>query len=141
MVDGTEKISFIEKGAGVYALPKTFKLKAGSTYKLFFSKADGTKYESSDDKVTTVPEIIKVHDEFEAKGIEKGINTYDPANYVYLDTQDPVNDKNNYLWSCGLAHPRSAVANGGIYQWKDGRTNADTMTVVFDYGPAEIFLS
>lgn len=40
-------------------------------------------------------------------------------------------------WFSGLAHPRSAVANGGIYQWKDGRTNADTMTVVFDYGPAD----
>ena len=40
-------------------------------------------------------------------------------------------------WFSGLAHPRSAVANGGIYQWKDGRTNADTLTVVFDYGPAD----
>lgn len=40
-------------------------------------------------------------------------------------------------WFSGLAHPRSAVANGGIYQWNDGRTNADTMTVVFDYGPAD----
>jgi predicted dehydrogenase len=39
-------------------------------------------------------------------------------------------------WFSGLGHPRSAVANGGIYQWKDGRSNADTMTVVFDYGPA-----
>jgi predicted dehydrogenase len=38
-------------------------------------------------------------------------------------------------WFSGLAHPRSAVANGGIYQWKDGRTNPDTLTVVFDYGP------
>lgn len=38
-------------------------------------------------------------------------------------------------WFSGLAHPRSAVANGGIYQWKDGRKNADTLTVVFDYGP------
>ncbi|NBB22052.1 Gfo/Idh/MocA family oxidoreductase [Runella sp. CRIBMP] len=39
-------------------------------------------------------------------------------------------------WFSGLSHPRSAVANGGIYQWKDGRTNPDTLTVVFDYGPA-----
>lgn len=38
-------------------------------------------------------------------------------------------------WFSGLPHPRSVVANGGIYQWKDGRTNADTLTVVFDYGP------
>lgn len=38
-------------------------------------------------------------------------------------------------WFSGLPHPRSAVANGGIYQWKDGRRNPDTLTVVFDYGP------
>ncbi|MDX9725554.1 MAG: Gfo/Idh/MocA family oxidoreductase [Bacteroidales bacterium] len=37
-------------------------------------------------------------------------------------------------WFTGLAHPRSVGANGGIYLWKDGRTNFDTMTAVFDYG-------
>ena len=40
-------------------------------------------------------------------------------------------------WFSGYKHPRSVVANGGIYQWKDGRRNADTLTVVFDYGPAD----
>jgi predicted dehydrogenase len=40
-------------------------------------------------------------------------------------------------WFTGLAHPRSVVANGGIYMWKDGRRNWDTMTAVFDYGPAQ----
>lgn len=39
-------------------------------------------------------------------------------------------------WFTGLAHPRSVVANGGIYMWKDGRKNWDTITAVFDYGPA-----
>jgi len=38
-------------------------------------------------------------------------------------------------WFSGLPHPRSVVANGGIYQWKDGRRNWDTTTAVFDYGP------
>jgi len=37
-------------------------------------------------------------------------------------------------WFAGLKHPRSVVANGGIYQWKDGRKNWDTTTAVFDYG-------
>jgi len=37
-------------------------------------------------------------------------------------------------WFTGLKHPRSVVANGGIYQWPDGRSNFDTMTAVFDYG-------
>lgn len=40
-------------------------------------------------------------------------------------------------WFSGLKHPRSAVANGGIYAWKDGRRNWDTMTAVFDYGPQD----
>lgn len=39
-------------------------------------------------------------------------------------------------WFTGLPHPRSVVANGGIYMWKDGRKNWDTLTAVFDYGPA-----
>ena len=40
-------------------------------------------------------------------------------------------------WFTGLEHPRSVSANGGIYMWKDGRKNADTMTAVFDYGPKD----
>ena len=42
-------------------------------------------------------------------------------------------------WFSGFPHPRSVVANGGIYQWKDGRRNFDTMTAVFDYGPLDDF--
>ncbi|GEO11297.1 Gfo/Idh/MocA family protein [Segetibacter aerophilus] len=38
-------------------------------------------------------------------------------------------------WFTGLQHPRSVVANGGIYVWKDGRKNWDTISAVFDYGP------
>jgi len=40
-------------------------------------------------------------------------------------------------WFTGLPHPRSVVANGGIYQWHDGRKNWDTLTAVFDYGPLD----
>jgi predicted dehydrogenase len=40
-------------------------------------------------------------------------------------------------WFTGLKHPRSVVANGGIYKWKDGRRNWDTTTAVFDYGPSD----
>jgi predicted dehydrogenase len=39
-------------------------------------------------------------------------------------------------WFTGLQHPRSVVANGGIYMWKDGRKNWDTLTASFEYGPA-----
>ncbi len=40
-------------------------------------------------------------------------------------------------WFSGLPRPRSVVANGGNYQWHDGRKNFDTMTAVFDYGPLD----
>jgi predicted dehydrogenase len=40
-------------------------------------------------------------------------------------------------WFSGYPHPRSVVANGGIYLWKDGRQNWDTLTAVFDYGPLD----
>jgi predicted dehydrogenase len=40
-------------------------------------------------------------------------------------------------WFTGLPHPRSVVANGGVYKWRDGRQNWDTMTAVFDYGPLD----
>ncbi len=40
-------------------------------------------------------------------------------------------------WFSGFPHPRSVVANGGIYQWHDGRRNWDTLTAVFDYGPLD----
>jgi predicted dehydrogenase len=40
-------------------------------------------------------------------------------------------------WFSGVKHPRSVVANGGIYMWKDGRKNWDTTTAVFDYGPQD----
>ncbi len=40
-------------------------------------------------------------------------------------------------WFSGLPYPRSVVGNGGIYLWKDGRKNFDTMTAVYDYGPLD----
>ncbi len=40
-------------------------------------------------------------------------------------------------WFTGIAHPGSIAANGGIYLWKDGRTNFDTMTAVMDYGDSK----
>jgi predicted dehydrogenase len=40
-------------------------------------------------------------------------------------------------WFTDLPRPRSVVANGGVYLWKDGRKNWDTATIVFDYGPLD----
>jgi predicted dehydrogenase len=36
-------------------------------------------------------------------------------------------------WFMKDCFPRSAVANGGVYAWKDGRENADTFQALLDY--------
>lgn len=80
--------------------------------------------------------------------INRPADTFDPRKYLEYRLFWPYSSGipgqwmshqiDTVHWFSGLAHPRSVVANGGIYQWKDGRTNADTLTVVFDYGPADM---
>ncbi len=115
-VNGATRISFIEKGLGKYALPTTFRAKAGNTYKLFFKKSDGSAYESSIDKMFSVPEIINVHDKFVNNGIDKNFG-FEHANYVYLDTKDPVEEKNSYVWSWQLWERQNVcfTCEGGRY--------------------------
>src|SRR5215467_6496761 len=70
---------------------------------------------------------------------------FDPRKYVEfrlfwpysagIPDQWMVHQIDTVHWFTDLPHPRSVVANGGIYLWKDGRKNWDTMTAVFDYGP------
>src|SRR5438034_2682913 len=72
---------------------------------------------------------------------------FDPRKYVEfrlfwpyssgIPDQWMVHQIDTVHWFTGLPHPRSCVANGGIYLWKDGRKNWDTMTAVFDYGPLD----
>ncbi|HSQ44883.1 MAG TPA: Gfo/Idh/MocA family oxidoreductase [Ginsengibacter sp.] len=79
--------------------------------------------------------------------LNRPADTYDPRKYLEyrlfwpyssgLPGQWMSHQIDTVHWFSGLKHPRSAVANGGIYMWKDGRKNWDTLTAVFDYGPAD----
>ncbi|WP_337044453.1 DUF4249 domain-containing protein [Emticicia sp. 17c] len=101
IVNGSERVLLTEKNPGVYALPLSFQAKVGNSYQLVFKKADGTAYESAKEVMTSVPQITKVYDEFRLDGQKTNIG-YDAASYVYLDTQDPANEQNNYVWSWRL---------------------------------------
>jgi predicted dehydrogenase len=79
--------------------------------------------------------------------VNRPADTFDPRKYLEyrlfwpyssgLPGQWMSHQIDTVHWFSGLKHPRSAVANGGIYMWKDGRKNWDTITAVFDYGPAD----
>jgi predicted dehydrogenase len=72
---------------------------------------------------------------------------FDPRKYVEfrlfwpyssgIPDQWMVHQIDTVHWFTGLPRPRSVAANGGIYLWRDGRRNYDTMTAVFDYGPLD----
>ncbi len=77
--------------------------------------------------------------------MNRPVEAFDPRKYLEFRLFWPYSSGMPGQWMChqidtvhwftGLQHPRSVVANGGIYMWKDGRRNWDTMTAVFDYGP------
>lgn len=79
--------------------------------------------------------------------INRPYDTFDPRKYLEfrlfwpyssgLPGQWMSHQIDTVHWFSGLQHPRSVVANGGIYAWKDGRKNWDTITAVFDYGPQD----
>lgn len=77
--------------------------------------------------------------------LNRPTDAWDPRKYVEYRLFWPYSSGIPGQWMChqidtvhwftGLPHPRSVSANGGIYQWRDGRQNFDTLTAVFDYGP------
>lgn len=79
--------------------------------------------------------------------MNRPFETFDPRKYVEYRLFWPYSSGIPGQWMChqidtvhwftNLPHPRSVVANGGIYVWKDGRKNPDTLTVVMDYGPLD----
>ena len=79
--------------------------------------------------------------------MNRPFETYDPRKYLEyrlfwpyssgLPGQWMSHQIDTVHWFTGLPHPRSVVANGGIYMWQDGRRNWDTLTAVFDYGPLD----
>ncbi|UTA69634.1 DUF4249 domain-containing protein [Emticicia sp. 21SJ11W-3] len=101
IVDEKEKIRFAEEENGIYSLPLSFRLKQGSSYQLNIQKADGRQYKSDKETLIKVADMVKVYDEFMPSGVPRGVY-YDPANYVYIDTPDPGDQNNNYMWSWKL---------------------------------------
>lgn len=101
VVNNAERVLLTERTPGIYALPMSFRLKVGNSYKLSFEKSDGTKYESGEEVMTSTPDIDRVYDEFRIVGKETQVG-YDPASYIYLDTTDPADEKNNYVWTWRL---------------------------------------
>src|SRR6202050_4028926 len=94
-----------------------------------------------------VPELHEADTDWKRYLIDRPFEPFDARKYLEfrlfwpyssgIPDQWLVHQIDTVHWFAGLPHPRSVVANGGIYLWKDGRKNWDTMTAVFDYGPLD----
>ncbi|MFN5646817.1 MAG: Gfo/Idh/MocA family protein, partial [Sphingobacteriales bacterium] len=93
-----------------------------------------------------VPKLKEEDTDWKRFLMNRPFEAFDPRKYLEFRLFWPYSSGMPGQWMChqidtvhwftGLNHPRSVVANGGIYAWKDGRRNWDTMTAVFDYSPA-----
>ena len=98
-------------------------------------------------RASLVPQLKEEDTDWKRYLLNRPFESFDPRKYLEfrlfwpyssgLPGQWMSHQIDTVHWFSGLKHPRTVVANGGIYMWKDGRKNWDTITAVFDYGPAD----
>jgi predicted dehydrogenase len=94
-------------------------------------------------RTSLLPQLKEEDTDWKRWLLNRPFETFDPRKYLEfrlfwpyssgLPGQWMSHQIDTVHWFSGLKHPRSVVANGGIYMWKDGRKNWDTITAVFDY--------
>jgi hypothetical protein len=114
--DDKEVIECRDGGNGLYYLPLTFKAEVGSGYQLKISRKDGSDYVSDKELMRSTPEITGYTVKFDPEGIVQGDNRI-PAHLVYLNTKDPKENGDNFMWSWKLYEKQNVCKScfGGIY--------------------------
>lgn len=98
--NGQKTYELFENQAGYYTTPINFTGVIGSTYKLTIEKNNGERYESTEEKMFSVPEIGTLYDKFNQKGIKdnSSSNGTIATNDIYIDYIDPAAERNFYRW-------------------------------------------
>lgn len=99
LVDSGQVIAAHETTDGSYQLPSDFRGQIGHSYQLRFVLSDGTKYTSTPQIMPAVPPITAVHAQFNPTSLAANqLNGYSAGHDVYMDTQDPADQRNYYRW-------------------------------------------
>jgi hypothetical protein len=94
LVNGTQRIRFLELenlSPGSYESELEFAAAQNTTYQLEIVLSDGAKYRSTEETLVDVTPINRAYQLFDEtrRGMHK----------IYIDTQDPANQSNFYLWN------------------------------------------
>ena len=112
-------VALAETSEGIYVTPADFKGQAGQTYQLRFKTKEGQSYESSLEKMIAVPDIKKVYQQYDPKGLlnNEGTKVLAATTNIFIDFDDPAADRNFYLWRWTLWERQSIciTCEQGIY--------------------------
>ena len=103
IVDSSEVIACHETIDGRYQLPNAFRGQVGHAYQLRFTLTDGTRYASTQQVMSAVSPIDKVSARFNPASLPAGqLNGYTAAHDIFIDSQDPADQRNYYRWEWKL---------------------------------------
>jgi hypothetical protein len=93
-------IKLTEFSSGIYVAPASFEGKVGQTYQLYFKTPSGKIYESEKEVLVASPPIDKIYHQFNQNGIldRTGKRVAFSSLDIFVDLQDPANQRNYYLW-------------------------------------------
>jgi hypothetical protein len=104
LVGNGTKVSLKETEPGIYVSPNDFRGVVGQSYQLRFRTPDGKLYQSTVEKLNPVSQIKKIYQKFNQNGQLSldGKRTVSSTFDIYIDTEDPIGEKNFYLWEWSL---------------------------------------
>ncbi len=96
----SKTFDLVEIEPGYYQMPLGFAGKIGNNYKLVFENTKGSVFESTNERMSPVSTIDKIYDTFNSTGIKDKLADGGkiPTNDVFIDFEDPANEKNFYRW-------------------------------------------
>jgi hypothetical protein len=120
--NAVNKILLSEGKSGVYTFPLKFKGQIGNSYQLKFTTANGKSFESKAETMQASAKIEKVYNTFDNRAIKNPQST-DPGLLVYIDTKDPSETKDFYMWDWFLYEQQffCQTCVGGLY-YRDAST-------------------
>ncbi len=101
VVDDSENISLTESSKGYFHFPGGFSGKIGSSYQLKIN-AQGQNLISKKEVIEAGPGIENVFVQFDKSGLKDLKGNVSASQKVYLDTRDPSDQKNYYMWDWTL---------------------------------------
>lgn len=103
LVNNTQAVQFLENenDPGSYLGPEGFKAEANKTYQLIVKTGLGKVFKSTIEKLEKGTEVKNVYQKLAITG-KPGDKNYSGVHKIFLDTNDPANAKNYYLWDWNL---------------------------------------